>query len=192
MSTYILEVDKDIALPKSAAEALPSMTQEEELEVYARTIKLLSDLQGKPIEPDEQDKKTARELAKDMLVNGKKVEFANYRNETVAFLAGMVSQYDQMIVRDYADLKLYVVNKLVEHSTNPDPKFAVPAIKALGEIDGVDAFKKRTEITVQHKTTEEVEQSLVAKLEKLEQLMNLGKKRDVIDVEAKDADSGTD
>lgn len=192
MSTYILEVDKDIALPKSAAEALPSMTQEEELEVYARTIKLLSDLQGKPIEPDEQDKKTARELAKDMLVNGKKVEFANYRNETVAFLAGMVSQYDQMIVRDYADLKLYVVNKLVEHSTNPDPKFAVPAIKALGEIDGVDAFKKRTEITVQHKTTEEVEQSLVAKLEKLEQLMNLGKKRDVIDVEVKDADSGTD
>ena len=168
------------------------MTQEEELEVYARTIKLLSDLQGKPIEPDEQDKKTARELAKDMLVNGKKVEFANYRNETVAFLAGMVSQYDQMIVRDYADLKLYVVNKLVEHSTNPDPKFAVPAIKALGEIDGVDAFKKRTEITVQHKTTEEVEQSLVAKLEKLEQLMNLGKKRDVIDVEVKDADSGTD
>jgi len=192
MSTYILEVDKDIALPKSAAEALPSMTQEEELEVYARTIKLLSDLQGKPIEPDEQDKKTARELAKDMLVNGKKVEFANYRNETVAFLAGMVSQYDQMIVRDYADLKLYVVNKLVEHSTNPDPKFAVPAIKALGEIDGVDAFKKRTEITVQHKTTEEVEQSLVAKLEKLEQLMNLGKKRDFIDVEVKDADSGTD
>jgi len=168
------------------------MTQEEELEVYARTIKLLSDLQGKPIEPDEQDKKTARELAKDMLVNGKKVEFANYRNETVAFLAGMVSQYDQMIVRDYADLKLYVVNKLVEHSTNPDPKFAVPAIKALGEIDGVDAFKKRTEITVQHKSAEEVEQSLIAKLNKLEQLMNLGKKRDFIDVEVKDADSGTD
>lgn len=192
MSTYILEVDKDIALPKSAAEALPSMTQEEELEVYARTIKLLSDLQGKPIEPDEQDKKTARELAKSMLVDGKKVEFANYRNETVAYLAGMVTEYDQMIVRDYADLKLYVVNKLVEHSTNPDPKFAIPAIKALGEIDGVDAFKKRTEVTVQHKTTEEVEQSLLAKLNKLEEIVNLGKKRDVIDVEVKDADAGTD
>ena len=168
------------------------MTQEEELEVYARTIKLLSDLQGKPIEPDEQDKKTARELAKSMLVDGKKVEFANYRNETVAYLAGMVTEYDQMIVRDYADLKLYVVNKLVEHSTNPDPKFAIPAIKALGEIDGVDAFKKRTEVTVQHKTTEEVEQSLLAKLNKLEEIVNLGKKRDVIDVEVKDADAGTD
>jgi hypothetical protein len=192
MSTYILEVEKDIALPKSVIEALPPMTQQEELEVYARTIKLLSDLQGKPIEPDEQDKQTARELAKKMLTDGAKVDFANYRNETVAYLAGMVSQYDQMIVRDYADLKLYVVNKLVEHSTNPDPKFAVPAIKALGEIDGVDAFKKRTEVTVQHKTTEEVEQSLLAKLERLQKLMDMGKTRDVVDVEAKDVDPGTD
>jgi hypothetical protein len=192
MSTYILEVDKEIALPKNATEALPSMTQQEELEVYARTIKLLSDLQGKPIEPDETDKNTARELAKKMLSDGEKVDFANYRNETLAYLAGMVTQYDQMIVRDLADLKIYVVNKLVEQSTNPDPKFAIPAIKALGEIDGVDAFKKRTELTVQHKTAEEVESALLAKLEKLERLAEKGKKLDVIDVEAKDADPGTD
>ena len=165
------------------------MTQQEELEVYARTIKLLSDLQGKPIEPDEQDKGTARELAKKMLTDGGKVDFANYRNETLAYLAGMVAQYDQMVVRDLADLKLYVVNKLVEQSTNPDPKFALPAVKALGEIDGVDAFKKRTEVTVAHKTSEEVEKSLLEKLERLERLAEKGKKRDVIDVEAIDADT---
>lgn len=192
MSTYILDVEKDIALPKSAAEALPPMTQQEELEVYARTIKLLSDLQGKPLEPDEHDKSTARELAKKMLTEGEKVDFANYRNETLAYLAGMVTQYDQMIVRDYADLKLYVVNKLVEQSTNPDPKYSIPALKALGEIDGVDAFKKRSEVTVQHKSAEEVEKSLLSKLERLEKLAGLDKKRDVIDVEAKDANAGTD
>lgn len=192
MSTYILEVDKEIALPKNATEALPPMTQQEELEVYARTIKLLSDLQGKPIEPDETDKSTARELAKKMLGDGEKVDFANYRNETLAYLAGMVTQYDQMVVRDLADLKIYVVNKLIEQSTNPDPKFAIPAIKALGEIDGVDAFKKRTELTVQHKSAEEVESALLAKLEKLEKLAEKGKKTDVIDVEAKDADSRAD
>lgn len=168
------------------------MTQQEELEVYARTIKLLSDLQGKPLEPDEHDKSTARELAKKMLTEGEKVDFANYRNETLAYLAGMVTQYDQMVVRDYADLKLYVVNKLLEQSTNPDPKYSIPALKALGEIDGVDAFKKRSEVTVQHKTTEEVEKSLLSKLEKLEKLASLDKKRDVIDVEAKDANPGTD
>lgn len=189
MSTYILDVDKDIVLPKDATEAMPQMTQQEELEVYARTIKLLSDLQGKPIEPDEKDKDTARELAKKMLTSNEKVDFANYRNEILAYLAGMVAQYDQMVVRDLADLKLYVVNKLVEQSTNPDPKFALPAVKALGEIDGVDAFKKRTEVTVAHKTSEEVEKSLLEKLERLERLAEKGKKRDVIDVEAIDADT---
>jgi hypothetical protein len=97
-----------------------------------------------------------------------------------------------MVVRDLADLKLYVVNKLVEQSTNPDPKFALPAVKALGEIDGVDAFKKRTEVTVAHKTSEEVEKSLLEKLERLERLAEKGKKRDVIDVEAIDADTRTD
>lgn len=192
MSTYMLEIDKEVALPKDAAEAMPSMTQTEELEVYARTIKLLSDLQGKPIEPDETDKTKARELAKKMLGDGEKVDFANYRNETLAYLAGMVTQYDQMVVRDFADLKIYVVNKLIEQSTNPDPKFAIPALKALGEVDGVDAFKKRTEMTVQHKTAEEVESALLAKLEKLEKLAEKGKKTDVIDVEVKDADAGTD
>jgi len=192
MSTYILDVDKDIVLPKDATEAMPQMTQQEELEVYARTIKLLSDLQGKPIEPDEKDKDTARELAKKMLTSNEKVDFANYRNEILAYLAGMVAQYDQMVVRDLADLKLYVVNKLVEQTTNPDPKFALPAVKALGEIDGVDAFKKRTEVTVAHKTSEEVEKSLLEKLERLERLAEKGKKRDVIDVEAIDADSRAD
>lgn len=189
MSTYMLEVDKDVTLPKDVTEALPLMSQQEELEVYARTIKLLSDLQGKPLEPDETDKETARELAKKMLSDGEKVQFANYRNETLAYLAGMVSQYDQMLVRDYADLKVYVVNKLLEQSTNPDPKYSIPALKALGEVDGVDAFKKRSEVTVSHKSVEEIENSLREKLEKLERLALKGKKSEAIDVEARDANA---
>ena len=187
MPTYMLDVESDIALPKDAQEALPPMDQKEELEVYARTIKLLADLQGKPIEPDDKDKETARNLAVKMLKNNENIQFANYRNETLAFLAGMVATYDQMLVKDLADYKLYVVNKLVEHSTNPDPKFALPALKALGEVDGIDAFKKRAELTVQHKSTEEIEKSLQEKLAKLERLVSIGKKVDVQDVEVKDA-----
>lgn len=189
MSTYFLDVEKDIALPLSATEALPPMTQEQELEVRAQTIKLVSDLQGKPLEPDETDKKVARELATKMLNNKENIDFSNYRNETLAYLAGMVATYDQMLVKDLADYKLYVVNKLVEQSSNPDPKYAIPAIKALGEVDGVDAFKKRTEVTIQQKSAEEVESALLEKLTKLEKLMGRDKSRDVIDVETINADS---
>jgi len=192
MSTYMLDIDKDIALPANAAEALPAMTQSEELEVRARTIKLISDLQGKPLEPTQGDKDAARELAQKMLKDNINVDFSSYRNETLAYLAGMVSMYDQMLVKDLADYKLYVVNKLVEQSANPDPKYALPAIKALGEVDGVDAFKKRAEVTVQHKSVEEVEKSLAQKLEKLERLAQKDRKGDVIDVETVDAEPSED
>jgi len=191
MSTYMLDIEKDIALPATAAEALPSMSQQEELEVRARTIKLIFDLQGKSIEPDETDKNVARELAEKMLKHKENIDFSNYRNEILAYLAGMVSTYDQMLVNDLADYKLYVINKLVEQSANPDPKYALPAIKALGEVDGVDAFKKRSEVTFQQKSVEEVEKSLLEKLNKLEKLAQIGLKRGAIDVKTINADTRT-
>jgi hypothetical protein len=120
------------------------------------------------------------------------IEFGNYRNETLAYLAGMVASYDQMLVKELADYKLYVVNKLVEQSANPDPKLSYPAIKALGEVDGVDAFKKRTETTIKIKPIDEVEKDLLERLEKLERLTERAKSQDVIDVEATDADSRED
>jgi hypothetical protein len=188
----MLDIEKDISLPANAMEALPPMSQSEELEVRARTIKLISDLQGKSINPTEQDKEDARELAQKMMRDNVNVDFSTYRNETLAYLAGMVSMYDQMLVKDLAEYKLYVVNKLVEQSANPDPKYSLPAIKALGEVDGVDAFKKRAEITVQHKSVEEVEKSLMQKLDKLERLAAANRKRGVTDVEDVDAKSSKD
>jgi hypothetical protein len=193
MSTYVLDIDSNIPLPKNAEEAMPPMTAKEELEVRARTIKLISDLQGKEINPTENDKDQARELAQQMVDNPEtQIEFGNYRNETLAYLAGMVASYDQMLVKEMADYKLYVVNKLVEQSSNPDPKHAFPALKALGEIDGVDAFKRRSEVTVKLKPIDEVEKDLLARLEKLERLTGNGKSDEVIDVEAIDADSRED
>jgi hypothetical protein len=132
MSTYMLDIEKDISLPANAMEALPPMSQSEELEVRARTIKLISDLQGKSINPTEQDKEDARELAQKMMKDNVNVDFSTYRNETLAYLAGMVSMYDQMLVKDLAEYKLYVVNKLVEQSANPDPKYCTPSNQSTG------------------------------------------------------------
>jgi hypothetical protein len=42
------------------------------------------------------------------------------------------------------------------------------ALRALGEVDGVDAFKKRTETTIKHQSIEEVENELLEMLSKLE------------------------
>lgn len=184
MPTYMLDIDPNIPLPTNAAEALPPMTPKEELEVRARTIKLIADLQGKPIHPSDKDKDEARALAKKMVEDPKgHIQFSNYKNETLAYLAGMVSQYDQMIVKDLADLKIFVVNKLVEQTESGNAKDVIAALKALGEVDGVDAFKRRSELTVQIKPIDQVEKDLLAKLEKLERLTKYADAQDIIDVE---------
>ena len=180
----MLDIDPNIPLPANAAEALPPMSPKEELEVRARTIKLIADLQGKPIHPSDKDKDEARVLAKKMVEDPKgHIQFSNYKNETLAYLAGMVSQYDQMIVRDLADLKIFVVNKLVEQTESGNAKDVIAALKALGEVDGVDAFKRRSEVTVQVKPIDQVEKDLLAKLEKLERFTKYADAQDIIDVE---------
>lgn len=189
----MLDIEPNIPLPANAAEALPHMTPEEELEVRARTIKLISDLQGKPIHPTEKDKDQARVLAKKMVEDPRgHIQFSNYKNETLAYLAGMVSQYDQMIVKDLADLKVFVVNKLVEQTESGSAKDVIAALKALGEVDGVDAFKRRSELTVQIKPIDQVEKDLLAKLEKLERLTKYADAQDIIDVEPTQTNTSED
>ncbi|NBW20032.1 MAG: hypothetical protein EBR82_69885 [Caulobacteraceae bacterium] len=180
----MLDIDQNISLPANAVEALPPMTPKQELEVRSKTIKLIADLQGKPIHPTEQNKKEARTLAKKMVEDPKgQIQFSNYKNETLAYLAGMVAQYDQMIVRDLADFKLFVINKLVEQTDSKNPREAIAALRALGEVDGIDAFKRRTELTIKVKPIDEVEKDLLTKLEKLERLTLLANTQDIIDVE---------
>jgi hypothetical protein len=86
---------------------------------------------------------------------------------------------------------MYVVNKLVsEIETAKDAKTRVAALSKLGEIDGVDAFKRRTEVTHKNQSMEEVESELLemlsffkAKTIKEEPLQI---ESDVVDVEEKE------
>jgi len=166
----IPEIDDNIPLPASAAEALPDLTPEAEIEMRARTIKLISDLTGTPLCPDEEDIAVAKEIATAHLANPKnRVDYSKYPNETLAYLAGLVAQSNCMIVDDLSELKLYVVNKLVYEVEHADSsKTRIQAISKLGEVDGVDAFKKRSETTHIIKTIEEVEKELMSVLEGIE------------------------
>ena len=129
--TMVPLIEEEIPLPKNAREAFPNMTPTEEVEARANTIKLMSDISGEEIEPSFENKKEAEELAKDMVNNpGLKPEFANYPNETMAYLAGMVASSNCMIVKELADLKLYVVNRFVQEAeTAKNSKDRLMALK---------------------------------------------------------------
>jgi hypothetical protein len=165
MKEYVPDVEHDVPLP----DAFPDLDPREELDMRARTIKLVADLKGVPIEPTEADRGKAIEIAQTLMTDPSKAPpLATYNNPTLAYLAGMVAQFDTLVVKELAELKVYVVNKLLTETEHPDAKIRLGALKALGEIDGVDAFKKRSEMTVKQQSMEEVEKELLATLEKLE------------------------
>lgn len=167
---YIPEIEENHVLPQTAAEAFPELTPHQELEMRARTIKLLSDLTLNPLIPNEGEKQDATIIAKAMMENPKlRPEFAKYSDPTMAYLAGMIQRSNVQLVDELSDLKHYVINKLILEVENAaTPKDRIAALSRLGEVDGVDAFKRRTEMTLKVKPIEEVEKELKQVIDALE------------------------
>lgn len=189
-------IENDVPIPKNSKEAMPEMTINEELNVRAETIKNLSDLTGEDIKPTYSDIKDAEDLAKEMMKNPNlRPEFANYPNETMAYLAGLVGQTQCMLTPQLADFKLYVLNNLVKIAeTTDNAKEKIQALRSIGEIDGVDAFKKKTEVTHKVESMEEVEKELLSMLSELKS-KGLIKEKEIIDAEEvveDDTDSTTE
>lgn len=160
-------IEEDVPIPKTAKDAMPDLNMESELKVRVETVKTIADLKGEPI-PDASPKEQqdAVDFVKRVMTDPNfKPEYGNYTDPTMAFCAGMVAQTQVLLAKDLADYKLYVVNnliKVIESTTNPKEK--TTALRALGEIDGVDAFKKKTEITHKVESMDEVEKELLSML----------------------------
>jgi len=180
MDELVPNIEENIPLPENAKDAFPDLSAEQELQMRANVIKLMSDLTGQELSPTKENAEEAKSIAREMINNPQyRPDYSKYPNETLAMLAGMVAQMNVSIVEELSDLKMYVVNKLVaEIEAAKDPKVRVAALGKLGEVDGVDAFKKRTEVTHKILSIQEVEAEL------LETLGNLENK--VIDVEARE------
>ena len=179
-------IEENIPIPKNAREALPSMNSEDEVMLRAQTIKEVSDIMGEEIVPNAKNIKDAEDIARKMVENpGMQQEYGLYANETVAYLGGLVGTYNHLIVKDLADLKLFVVNKLVEivHHEDSNIKEQITALRSIGEVDGIDAFKKKTEVIHKMETMEEVEVELLSMLKELKAKALLKPKQDIIDAE---------
>jgi len=164
-------LEENIPIPKSAREALPDLTNQEEVEMLANTVKLIADLTGQEIEATQEDVDEAKSVIKTMITDpNNKLQLKKYKNATLASLAGMVAELDAQVVDELKDLKTFVVNGLIREATTADkPKERITALRAIGDIDGVDAFKKHTEVVHKNMSMDAIEsrlQSLVGKLQK--------------------------
>ena len=188
-TVVVPHIEDDVPIPKNAKEALPDLSTQEELEARTNTIKMLADIQDENIEPSKENMEEAEILAEEMMSNPElKPDFGNYPNETIAFLAGMVAQTSHMVAKDLADIKLTVLNGLLQEAYSAkSSRERITALKAVGEIDGVDAFKKKTEITHINQSGEELEKELMKTINELKgKVVRTTEIIDVEDVEVND------
>lgn len=86
---------------------------------------------------------------------------------SVKHLKEILSEYDHVVVKSAVQIRTFVTNRLIEESTNPDAKIRMRALELLGKIGDVGLFVERTEITVKHKTTIELQSSIKERITKL-------------------------
>ncbi len=177
-------IEQNVPIPKNAREALPDLTNEEEVEMLANTVKLISDLTGQEIEATQEDIDEAKSVIKTMIKEpNNKIQLKKYKNATLASLAGMVAELDAQVVDELKDLKTFVVNGLIREATTADkPKERITALRAIGEVDGVDAFKKHTEVVHKNMSMDDIEDKLRTLVNRIEKRIQ-DKKSEVIDVE---------
>lgn len=85
---------------------------------------------------------------------------------TVVHLKAILDEYDKVVVQSAAQLRTYVTNRLIEDSTHQDPRIRMRCYELLGKISDVGLFTEKTEVTLKHRPTEELEQLLRERLMK--------------------------
>jgi hypothetical protein len=180
----IPHLEENISLPRNARAALPELSNEEELEMMVNTIKLMSDLTGQPIEATQEDIDEAKTVIKTIIKEPEtKLQLKKYKNSVLASLAGMVAELDAQVVDDLKDLKTFVVNGLIkEAATAEKSKERITALRAIGEVDGVDAFKKTTEVIHKNMSLDDIEERLRTLVTRIEKRIQ-EKEHNVVDAE---------
>lgn len=86
---------------------------------------------------------------------------------TIVQIKAILTEYDKAVVESAAQIRTFVTNRLIMETTSPDPRIRIKALELLGKISDVGLFTEKTEITMRHRPTEELEQLLRERLTKV-------------------------
>lgn len=153
---YTPEIDRDIPL----ADYPP--TFEDLRDRVDAAFASLAEL-GCDIEVSDEDIETARAVVTGQ-VKPRDVELSS--PGAIVHIKAILSEYDKAVVESAAQIRTFVTNKLLLESESPDPRIRIKALELLGKISDVGLFTEKTEITMRHRPTEELEQLLRERLMK--------------------------
>lgn len=109
-----------------------------------------------------------RALARDIFAGRRNASDEDLSSPAViVHVSALLSEYDRVVVKSAAQLRTYVTNRLVLESDNQDPRIRMRALEMLGKISDVGLFTDKSEVTMRHRPTEELEQMLRERLTKV-------------------------
>jgi hypothetical protein len=167
-----VEPNIDTPIP---ADAYPQSggSYEERLKIAGNTALLLSELGMEDDLSEEENEKAEQMIAKLKPAESKnqplaKEEKKSLQKAGVALKIGAyLSEYEKQVVADKVQVRTIVVNRLMEISKDQDNRTALKALELLGKAS--DLFTERSEITITHKTSDELKQAIKERIQLLMQ-----------------------
>lgn len=90
-----------------------------------------------------------------------------YTSAVGARLSALLNEYDKQVVKDAAQLRTYITNRLIEISSCGQTKDELRALELLGKISDIGLFTEKSEITVTHTTSASLEHAIKDKINRL-------------------------
>ena len=167
-----IEPNLDKPIPVQAQPEI-GRTYEDRLKIAGNTAMLLNELgfeDDLSPEESEQAKQMIAKLkpAEDKKSAPTKEETSALQRSGVALKIGAyLSEYEKQVVADKVQVRTIVVNRLMEISQAEDDKTALKALELLGKAS--DLFTERSEITITHKTSDELKAAIKKRIQLLMQ-----------------------
>lgn len=171
MSELVVSPDLGIIIPP---DDLPHATLKERAAAACKTIYDLAanGLDPHLLESTPEDTEVAESIltsyASDEEKTNKLVtatKFSSLRPAAILELDTLLSEFSHAVVKNAVQIRTYVTNKLLQESVNPDPRVRIRALELLGKISDVGLFTERSEVTITHRSTEDLQRSLREKLD---------------------------
>ena len=157
-----IEPDFDHPIPANPTDKEPRDPQEK-VKVSATTARLLGEL-GMPLDMTMAEAAEAQDL---FAGHPEKEPGDVYKQGVAVRLSALLNVYDKQIVGDAVQLRHYITNRLIEISSCGTVKDELRALELLGKISDVGLFTEKQEITVTHRTSEELEHAIKERVKRL-------------------------
>jgi len=163
-----LQIEPDLAIPFPEDYSVFANFREKALAACSS-----AELLGLDLEPTEEERLTAEQAVYQLAENEEKANKAlvkqNDKNKPATYkeVKSILDEYSVRVVDNALQIRLLVTNKLLIESQNEDAKIRIRALELLGKITDVGLFTEKSEVTVNHRSTEDLVNSIRSKIQRL-------------------------